>query len=343
MPRIKSVPAYIRHLHWYVRGASQIPLCTDFGQGRSLPDLESVVIRWPQSYMWPPGGWRLDLVKDELARLVPVQPTQFDDLSFDFRRHQGFPLPDENAADIGKPGQPKGPYDIRGELFEVRRGGRSVLCAYDYSDYSTISTLVLDRVALYFKCLAPPGALPPKVVPAGYFPRKAKILAKARRAIFCDPPRRTIDVYARFGSWTDGQGFRSRLVSTLGASNLNFIGGFGTRVYPAYLKELMIAKIAIDAPGQGPLSYRLVEAMALGAVPVCVPPLCSFPQELVDGVHYASLCPTGANVVEVCHELLNNEERRREIARNGMGFFDHNFSPQSIARRILACAIEKLV
>jgi glycosyltransferase involved in cell wall biosynthesis len=79
--------------------------------------------------------------------------------------------------------------------------------------------------------------------------------------------------------------------------------------------------------------------MALGAVIVSPPPACAFPEALEDGVHYVAAKEDGSDIVEVCRELLKDQEQTKRIAGNGMKFFDRNFSPQSIARRILRHAL----
>ena len=113
------------------------------------------------------------------------------------------------------------------------------------------------------------------------------------------------------------------------------------RIYAAYLKEMMSAKIALHLPGQGPVSYRLVEAMALGAVVVSTKIACAFPEELIQGVHYVACEDDGSNVVEVCRMLLRSDETRQRIAERAMIFFDRNFSTEARVRRILRAAFEQ--
>jgi glycosyltransferase involved in cell wall biosynthesis len=286
-------------------------------------------------YSWSHGRWHIDLIKTELSRLLRVEVYDVAEKNFAWHKMGGFPVPDENLPFVGEPGHPKGPNDIRGEIFELRRGDANVRCAFDYSDYPIVSTYILGQVDIYFKCVAPVGLLPPKVVSVGYFAGNASLLAKARGKILKHPPQKKFDVYGRFGSWTDSQPFRQAIVNNLRNSSLSYTGGFSVRVYPAYLKELMRARIALDVPGQAPLSYRLAEAMALGALVVCRKPACVLPEEMVDGVHYVAVKDDGSNVVEVCQELLEDEERRQKIVNEAMIFFDRNFSPQSMARRIL--------
>lgn len=299
-------------------------------------------MRWPNRCAWPRGAWYLDLVKRALRRLVPVETAEVADRDRAWHERGGFPVSAGDVAAIGTARHPKHDHDLRGEVFMVRRGNAFVRCAYDYSDYPVVSSAILDSVRVYFKCVAPLGALPKGVVPAGYFPSRPRLVAKGRARALSAAAKRDIDVYARFGTWTDSQGIREMIVERARAGPFRFHGGFGTLVFPAYLKEVLRAKIALDAPGQAPITCRLPEAMALGAVAVCFPPACAFPEPLVDGLHFAAIREDGSDVVDVCRRLLADPAKLRMISGNAAGYFDRNFSPQSIARRILRAALEAL-
>jgi glycosyltransferase involved in cell wall biosynthesis len=327
--------SYLWHLNWYLNAPGQMPLTSDLDQYLPLPNLRCAKIFWPNRYCWDRGKRKLDLMERELSRFAPVERYDVAAKGFEWHSKGGFPVPDEIRTLIGKPRNPKNPYDIRGELFEVAVNGHVIRCAYDYSDYPVISTKIMNEVDLYFKCTAPHESLPSKVIRIGYFSKNATLLSKARLRMFTNSLKKDIDVYGRFGSWTDSQRFRQIILNSLRESSLNFIGGFGVRIYPSYLKELMRAKIALDVPGQGPISHRLTEAMALGALVVSTKPACVFPEEIIDGTHYVAIKSDGRDVVEICAAFLEDEHRRQTIANEAMRFFDRNFSPQSMARRIL--------
>jgi len=339
MSRLGRLAGHVRYLNWYVDQPSEIPLCSDLDQFLPLPDLTDVKILWPNRYSWTHGSLCLGMVKDALASIVPVEVRDVSEGVREWHERGGFPVPSDKTSLLGTPRNPKFPNDIRGDIFEVRRGSRSVRCAYDYSDFPIVSTEIAGQVGLYFKCVTPKTQIPANVVSVGYFPSRPRLLARARRMVFKRAVAKNIDVYARFGTWTDSQEIRERLVTRMQKSLLRFQGGFGTVVFPAYLNELMRARIALDAPGQAPITYRLPEAMALGAVVVSAPPECAFPETLQDGVHYMATKEDGSDVVGVCEELLRDKERMAKIAGNGMKYFDRNFSPQSRARRILRHAV----
>jgi len=334
MSSLRRWVSHARHLSWYLDRPSEIPLCSDLDECLPLPDLTGVRILWPNRYSWPRGSVFLDVLKNALRRLVRVKSTSISAADSHWHDRGGFPVPWHAAPKVGTVGNPRDPNDIRGEIFEVWRGSHSVRCAYDYSDYPLVSTEILNTVDAYFKFL-PSGDFPRKVLASGYFAPRPRLLAKARTEVLETRIEKDIDVYGRFGAWTDSQKQRERLVRTVRESSLRFLGGFDTIVFPAYLKELMRSRIALDARGQGPVTYRLPEAMALGAVVVSAPPACIFPESLGDGTHYVASRQDYGDVVELCTDLLNDEERMNAIRNNAMGFFDRNFSPQSAARRII--------
>jgi glycosyltransferase involved in cell wall biosynthesis len=318
-----------------------MPLCCDLDQDLPLPSLKGAKVVWPKRYSWSGGASRLEPIKRELSRWIPVELREIADRDLGWHSKGGFPVPLEKRHLIGKPLSPAHSNDIRGEILKVHIGDRVVRCAIDYSDYPIVSTDTCDHVDVYFKCVPPPGPLPSNVLSAGYYPKNARLLAKARATLLTSPPKRRIGVYGRFGTWTDSQRLRETIVSRLSNSSLDFTGGFAVKIYPAYLQEMMLAKVALDLPGQAPFTCRIVEAMALGAVVVSVNVSPIFPEELIDGVHYVAVKDDGSDVVEVCERLLRDDQGRQRIAEQGMMFFDRNFSAESVARRILRGALER--
>lgn len=339
MSTLPRLAQHARHFSWYVNNPSEIPLCSDLDKYLPFPDLTGVRILWPNRYSWRSGWLCVGMVKDALTSIVPLEVRHICARDREWHDRGGFPVPTDKTSFLGTPCNPRFPNDIRGDIFEVLCGSRSVRCAYDYSDYPIVSTEIAGQVDLYFKCVPPRAALPRNVISVGYFPSRPRLLAKARLKILQRSFVKNIDVYGRFGTWTDSQAIRERLVTRMQQSSIRFRGGLGTVVFPAYLKELMQAKIALEAAGQGPITHRFPESMALGAVIVSAPPACIFPEALDPGVHYVATREDGSNTVEICKDVLSDEDRLTRIANNAMKFFDRNFSPQSIARRILYHAV----
>jgi hypothetical protein len=337
--------AALPYAHWYAAASlrPRMPLATKLDQELPLPDMAGWTVRWPEKYAFPPIAKRLDPLRAALGRFARV--TTYDSAkTYTWHRLGGFPVNEESLDRLGLPGHPKNSHDLRGEvIMTAPPGGICQTVAVDVSDYPFVSRHVLDTTDLYFKCSPAPDLGDPKVLPLGFFPANANMLAVARWLEDRWPARRRIGVFGRFGKWTDAQPYRAELVERMRVSDLPFVGGFGEfRPYPAYLHELRQAHLALEAPGQAAVSYRFVEAMALGAIVVARPPKIGLPEPLVPGTHYLPLAENGGDVVKVCHDALKcfSEDRWIEMRIAAARYFNRNFSAESMARRILRAATE---
>jgi hypothetical protein len=255
-----------------------------------------------------------------------------------WHRRGGFPVDPELHGRLGEPYFPKNPYDIRGEIIAVELSGKRIDVAIDHSDYSAISSEVLDQVTLMFKSSVAPDERRSNIVPSVLLSNNAQVLAAAR-FLQLRSPRTTkggADVYGRFGSWTDAQSFREQIVDRLQKSSLNFNVGFDHfKPYAPYLQDIRRAQLCVEVPGQGPVSYRLMEGMALGIPVVAAKPKVQFPTELIENTHYLRIRDDASDVVEVCETALRNPELRAAIAQSAAHYFDLNLSIEAAARRIL--------
>jgi hypothetical protein len=323
----------LKYAHWYALGAvTPMPLETDLEEALPAADTRGWVIRWPNRYAWEHTHKRLDPIRAELARFAKVEEYDFFP---DWHVKGGFPLDVGDLDCIRVQGYPKNAHDLRGEIIRLTAGGGDFSFAVDLSDYPLVSSQVRDDTDLTFKFCCPQDHHP-RIVPIGYLPSNSGMLAVARRRQRLRAAPRDIGVYGRFGSWTDASNFRIELVEQMARSGLNFVGSFGKLVpYPAYLQELRRSRICLDAPGQGPISYRLAEAMALGAVVVCRGPMVAFPEPLVPHTHYVPMRYDGSDVVEQCRYVLDDPARQDEIANLAAAYYDRNFTAAAIARRML--------
>ena len=259
-----------------------------------------LTIRWPTVYEWHPGRW-VDPILDGLRELgVRIERSDV-------------PQPYRNLV-----------------LFEALVGGREVPIALDYSDKSGLDEAAAAEVALYFKMqYDSSGYAASNVVAGGYVPGNRAIFRRLRllRAIRRLPPG--ADVYARFGL-RHGAERRRRAVDLLASRpELTFVGGL-TRYeggpspvsYRRYLVELARARICLDLPGHGDLSFRLIEALAIGVCVVRPPSSVQLHVPLVEGEHVATCAPDLEDLGDVCSGLVRNDAERQRIARNGRDFFD---------------------
>jgi hypothetical protein len=95
------------------------------------------------------------------------------------------------------------------------------------------------------------------------------------------------------------------------------------------------------------IPWRMIDLLAMGA---CIlfdaAPLPQWPEQLVEGVHYASMgierpaweAPEAeeyAKVVPAVERLLADDERRRSLAAAAAAYFDAHASPESVGRYVL--------
>ncbi|MDZ7720039.1 MAG: glycosyltransferase [Balneolaceae bacterium] len=190
--------------------------------------------------------------------------------------------------------------------------------------------------------MAPENLSSDKITPLCLGVKNTKLLGKARKIYLDGKVKKDIDVYGRYGNQTHSQPYREKVVNILNGADFGFVGGFNKVITPEYLKELQRSKISVEVPGFGVLSYRLFESMALGAVVICKKIPITFPNPMIDGVHFVQIKPDLSDLVKKCNMLLEDESLRHFISVNAMKFYDVNFSPDSVARRIINTVIEFL-
>ena len=269
----------VPYLHWYAwKAVIRMPVVTCLERELPIPETRGWTIRWPARYSWHRNHTRLNPILEALKRFAKIEPYEPQVEGFDWHAQGGFPVDPALLDRIGSPGFPKDPNDLRGEIILVEVAGKRSSFALDYSDYMLISPRIREETDLIFKCILSPEEDDPKIIPMGYFPANPRLLAVARRLEFRRPASRKFDVFGRFGSWTDTRDFRETLVQRMERSSLAFAGGFGgLRPYAPYLQELRHSRMCLDAPGQAPISFRLAEGMALGAVVVAREPKIKLP------------------------------------------------------------------
>ncbi len=78
----------------------------------------------------------------------------------------------------------------------------------------------------------------------------------------------------------------------------------------------------IDVPGEDPVSYRLVEYMAVGACIVAYPHKARLHVPLVDREHLAYTKEDLSDLVELCAHYLDHPEERERLVANSRAYFD---------------------
>lgn len=274
---------------------------TNAGDTWPIPhgSLDGATLQWPQRYRWPPAHlW-------------------FDSLLVGFRRHL-----DVRAAPIE---QPPGPV-VRAEL---RRGSDRWPLAFDFSDFPDIDEEIARASTVYFKLQhAREGYGLAQVVPGGYVPMGAAIhrhLWWLRRARATLPPRD--DVYGRFSVHSEA---RRAAVEALEAQRRFRYHGDGVRRYLPYLYDIARSRVCVDLPGRGPLTFRLVEYLAIGSCVVALPHEVQLPVPLADGEQLV-YAHSPDELVDRAAELLQDDQKRRELARASRAYYDRFLAPRQLA------------
>ncbi|HXY84304.1 MAG TPA: glycosyltransferase [Gaiellaceae bacterium] len=84
-------------------------------------------------------------------------------------------------------------------------------------------------------------------------------------------------------------------------------------------------------PGGGDLCNRLVDYLAVGGCVVNPPPRVRLPVPLVDDVHLVHCRRDLSDLGDVCAQLVADDARREEIARNACRFFDRHLDRRRLA------------
>lgn len=265
--------------------------------------LERLAIGWPDEYRWHPGTrhWVEPIMRGMAEHGVPVEHRPIEQ-----------PFPDSVVFEI----------DDRGVRHPV---------VIDHGDHVDISVEGADAALVYFKLNYSVAGYPQETVLAGgYMPasdmlyRRLRLL-RARRG----RPRFAYDVYGRFGlrfpSETRKRAFEilsSRRDFRYEGSLFRYEGGPDKVPYKRYLVEITRAKVCVDMPNGGDLTYRLVDYLALGACVVRPRGIARLHVPPVDGEQIVYCAPDLSDLGDVCAELVRDDGRREQIARNARRYFD---------------------
>jgi hypothetical protein len=227
-------------------------------------------------------------------------------------------------------------------LLEVLLDGKRHEVAIDQRDFLDIDEKCADRCLVYFKRQFAVGGYPEaNVVPGGYVPLKQQTLhrhlAQLRRET-----RASHDVYAKF-SLAYSPEVRGRVLDLLKQqTRFSFTGGSRLSMYTEYLRDIRRSRVCVDVPGVGPLSYRLVEYLAVGSCIVSYPHEAQLHVPLVDRKHVVYVKRDLSDLVDLCDHYLNNPVERRELAENARRYFDKYLHRDQLAAYHLHSILARL-
>jgi glycosyltransferase involved in cell wall biosynthesis len=154
--------------------------------------------------------------------------------------------------------------------------------------------------------------------------------------------RPTADAYCRFGK-DKSVGVRTRAVELLTAQELFvFRGGFGRVRYAESLVESVKARVCVDLPGLGPLCFRLVDYLAVGATIVSVPHVCRLHIPLEEGRQIVFCEPDLSDLVDVIDALRRDPARTERLGREAREYFQRALDYRQLTRYYLATLFERV-
>jgi hypothetical protein len=214
--------------------------------------------------------------------------------------------------------------------------------AIDQRDEIDIDEECAGRCLVYFKRQhARDGYSRANVLPGGYIPLKQDALHRNLDRLR-SADRRSREVYGRFSSHF-APGIRGRVLQLLTEQNrFDFTGGPALTMYTQYLREVAGSHVCVDVPGQGPLSYRLVEYLALGSCIVAFPHEARLHVPLVDREHIAYAKEDLSDLVDLCDFYLSNPHERQRLEANARDYFDRYLHRDQLAAYHLHSILERL-
>jgi hypothetical protein len=271
----------------------------------SLPDgFDSRRIRffWPSYYPWPlTHKWLFPLLS-EFRR----------NFSVSFK-----PMPDyKNAIFIE--------VEIDGQIYPI---------AIDTFDKIEINESCADQVIVYFKMqYATEGYSRANVVPGGFIPAYSNIylyLEQVRKL----RARQTYsyDAYGRFGG-RFAKNIRGQAVEQLSSqTQFSYQGGIGRVSYKDSLFEIARSKVCIDLPGYGPLCFRLIDYLAVGACIIAYPHQAKLPVPLTPGREIIYCREDLSDLNDLCEFYIHNGQEREAVAQAARAYFNDNLCRPKLA------------
>jgi hypothetical protein len=255
--------------------------------------LREVVITWPGIYGWGPFRQWGEPLRLALGRFATIQ--------------------------VGEVPQP-----YKGVIsFTLIHRQRIYRINIEVSDYLDLNEEAYDHADLHFKMqwgLDGYGERP-RLVPGGYLTNHPNIYAfLPRLRALRETATPLYDVHGRFGLSFD---FRRKALDILKASHaFRFFGGQSKVPYGSFLREVARSKICIDLPSYSPITFRLIDYLAVGCCVIGPPHLSRLHVPLQDGVHLAYCKPDYSDLEELCLHYLRHDSEREALVRNSRQFFD---------------------
>jgi hypothetical protein len=264
--------------------------------------LGSVTLVWPTRYQWPLMPKWVEPLRRGLARIIEI-------------KEQDLPQPYEGVV-----------------LLELRSGQGSRTIAIDCFDKATLNVPCVERSDLYFKMQYQNEGYPwAHVVPGGYGPADGSVYRYLPRLRALAEESPVFEVYGRFGLEFATDLRREAIRRLSDSAEIQYGGGAGIVRYSRFLREVALAKVCINLPGNGDLCFRLIDYFAVGACVVSPRLLNSLHVPLVDRVHIVYAKDDLSDLVPLCRQYVEDVAARNEIRRNARALFDDFLASDQLA------------
>jgi hypothetical protein len=301
-----------RELRWRGNGDAPVPGPPTWEPNARL--LAAATVVWPERYRWPPQASWVEPIRLGLAPLVQIR-----------------------RAQLVAPVSGVVPF-----LLEV--GDRQLAVAIDYGDDTALAPELLTEYDLVFKMqYLTAGYGSDRVVPGGFVPNGLSLyryLPHVRALRSRDRP--FVDAFGRFGHDKDIE-IRRHAVRLLKEQRaFRYRGGFGRVRYVESLAEAARARVCVDLPGLGPLCFRLIDYLAIGASIVSAPQVCRLHVPLEEDRHFISCQPDLSNLIDVVDALVRDPVRAARIGREAQAHFDRYLDYRQLARYYLTTCFDRV-
>jgi hypothetical protein len=271
-------------------------------------------LRWPTDYRQPVDAKWLEPLRRGFQHWVDVERADL-------------PQPDENILRC-----------------EAVSGDVVLPVAIDFADRDPIREDVAASVGLYFKLQYRAAGYGLKhVLPGGYVANDERVyryLSRLRASADQKPP--LYDVYGRFGA-EFAQETRRRAIELLQAQErFAFEGGMVRMRYSRFLREVAVARVCIDLPGNGGFCFRLVDYLAVGACVIGPRHGNVLPTPLQDRVNIVYCRDDLSDLVDLCEHYLHRTEERRALVTASRDYFDRHLHRSQLAAWYLHHLVAKV-
>lgn len=228
---------------------------------------------------------------------------------------------------------------------EVEVDGQVHPIAIDRFDKVVINEEVASQVEVYFKMqYSTDGYAFDNVVPGGFVPGYSSVYLHLDKLRAIRSKQEFLyDVYGRFGG-RFAKEIRGQAVDLVSSQReFSYHGGIGKVSYKNSLFEVARSKVCLDMPGMGPLCFRLIDYLAVGACVIAYPHQARFPVPLTPGKEIIYCKEDLSDLNELCEYYITHEEERETIARNARAYFDRHLSRRALASYYVNTILDQVV